>query len=128
MAKGRDKHKAHEAAVSALGRGIARRAKSACELCESGGSLKVFEVAGGPETPDEEWAVMLCERCAEVHTEKRRHDAGELRFLEGVIWSELQPVQIAAVRITRRLAAGGAEWAKDTLDGLYLDEDLEALI
>ena len=128
MARGHDRHKEHQAALAALGRGLARRAKSACELCESGGSLRVYEVPGGPSEPEEDWAVMLCERCGEVHTERRRHEASSLRFLEGVIWSEVQPVQISAVRITRRLAAAGTEWAGDALDGLYLDEALEALI
>lgn len=127
MARGHDRHKAHQAAVAALGRGLARRCRSCCELCGEGGSLKVYEVDGGPAEPEEDWAVMLCERCGEVHTERRRHDADSLRFLETAVWSEIRPAQIAAVRITRRLAGDGSEWARDCLEGLYLDEAVEAL-
>ena len=128
MAKGHDKYRAHQAALAALGRGLARRCRSCCELCGEGGSLRVYEIPGGPAEPEEDWAVMLCGRCGEVHTGARRHDAEGLRFLETAIWSEVQPAQIAAVRITRGLAEAGVEWARDCLDGLYLDEAIEALL
>jgi hypothetical protein len=128
MARGHDRHREHQQALAALGRGLARRCGSACELCAEKGSLKVIEVEGGPEEPEEDWAVMLCERCQEVVTGARRHDAGSLRFLETAVWSEVRPVQIAAVRVTRGLAAAGVEWATDCLDGLYLDPEVEEII
>ncbi len=129
MAKGRHKHDAHQAALAALGRDLSRRARSACELCEDRTSLKVVEVAGAPEEPEVDWALMLCERCGlAVENSRRGPSAGELRFLEGSAWSEIRPVQITAVRLARRLADEDVGWARDLVDGLYLDEAVEALI
>ncbi len=129
MAKGRDKHDAHQAALAALGRDLSRRARSACELCEDRTSLKVVEVAGGPSDPEVDWALMLCERCIlAVEDNRRAPSANELRFVEGTAWSEIRPVQITAVRLARRLAADDVGWARDLLDGLYLDEAVEALL
>ena len=128
MARGRDRHQAKLAAVQALGRPLNRRARSRCELCEASTSLKVVEVEGNPhDAPHEDWALMLCDRCASL-MDARRLDPADLRFLETTVWSELQPAQILAVRIVRKLADEGTVWASDVLDGLYLDPDLEALI
>jgi hypothetical protein len=128
MAKGREKHKARQAALSSLGRGVSRRARSACELCGASGRLMVIEIAGGPEVPEEDWAALLCERCQDLVEDRRRHPEGDQRFLESAVWSEVQPAQIAAVRLVRGLAAAEVSWARDCLDSLYLDEALEALI
>ena len=121
MARGRDRHQAHKAAVAALGRNLSRRAKSCCELCGESGSLKVVEVAGGPEDPAEDWALMLCERCQDLD----RQDPASLRFLEGTMWSETVPAQVLAVRSLRKLAADEVVWATDALDGLWLDEAIQ---
>lgn len=126
MAKGRDKHQANVAAVAALGRNLSRRARNRCELCETSTSLKVVEVAGSPEEePTEEWALMLCERCEEAIGPKSQVDPNTLRFLETTMWSEVQPVQLTAVRLLRSLEAA---WAQQALEGLYLDPEVEALV
>lgn len=125
MAKGRDKHHAHRDAVTGLGRGLNRRAKSQCELCSDRTSLKVVEVDGSPfDEPDELWALMLCSRC-EGLVSGSEEPANTLRFLETAVWSELQPVQLQAVRLVR---AVDASWARDCTESLYLDPELEALI
>lgn len=129
MARGFQQHKKRKAAVAGLGRTLSRRARSACELCGDGGELTVVEVAPAPEEPDADAAVMLCPRCIRA-TEGGRGapPASELRFLEGAVWSEVVPAQVLAVRLTRRLAAGGAVWAADLLGGLYLDPAVEARV
>lgn len=125
MAKGRDKHQAHKQAVQALGRGLSRRAKSQCELCGERTSLKVVEVAGSPfSEPDEQWALMLCARC-EGLSAGQQEPANTLRFLETAVWSELQPVQLLAVRLVKGV---DASWARDCAEGLYLDPEIEALL
>lgn len=121
MARGRDRHEAHKQAVARLGRSLSRRAKSCCELCGESAPLKVVEVAGGPEEPDEDWALMLCERCRDLD----REDPADQRFLEGSMWSETVPAQVLAVRQLRKLAASEVVWAVDALDGLWLDEAIE---
>jgi len=131
MASRRDRHQAHLAAVAALGKTLARRAKSCCELCEASGRLSVTEVPGGPEDPSEDWALLVCERCASVATGEvarlrlRDDERDTLRFLTNAMWSEVRPAQIAAVRALRGL---DVPWATEALEGLWLDEAVEALI
>ncbi len=125
MAKGRDKHKAKKDAVNALGRGLNRRAKSHCELCAESTSLKVVEVEGSPfEEPDEQWALMICDRCEGLMNGKDE-PANTLRFLETAVWSEVQPVQVQAVRLIKLV---DASWAQDCAESLYLDPEIEALV
>lgn len=124
MAKGRDKHTAHQAAVAALGKNLSRRARSRCELCEDSGKLTVVEVAGGPDDPSEDWAALICDRCIDLVAGKKV-DVSALRFLESAMWSELRPVQILAVRALRSVDAA---WAREANDGLYLDPEVEELL
>lgn len=128
MARGRDRHQAHQQALAGLGRVLSRRAGSSCELCGEGAGLRPFEVEGGPSEPDPDWAVLACERCREAMGPKGRWSAGELRFLETAVWSDVVPAQLAAVRLARRVAEAGEGWARDTLDGLYLDPSVEELL
>jgi len=127
MASRRDRHHAHKAALQALGKGLSRRARSRCELCEAAGErLQVTEVTGSPEEePGEDWALLLCDRCRELTDKGPDRDLDTLRFLTTAMWSEVQPVQVAAVRLLRRL---DVPWATEGLDGLWLDEEQEARI
>ncbi|MBN2801081.1 MAG: phnA protein [Deltaproteobacteria bacterium] len=127
MARGHDLHQERLAAINALGRSLSRRARSRCELCEDSTGLQVVEVAPVFEEPDEDRALMLCERCRGLEKAKRL-DPTELRFLEGVAWSEVLPVQLTAIRVLRRLAADEVSWARDTLDGLWLPEEITELL
>ena len=125
MARGRDRHDARQAALSSLGKDLSRRARNACELCEVRTSLQVVEVVGGPDEPTGDWALMLCVRCREATGPKSRVDPNELRFRETSMWSEVRPVQIEAVRLLRRL---DTPWAREALESLYLDPDVEDLL
>ena len=58
---------------------------------------------------------------------KRLGDLERLRCLETAIWSEVAPVQIAAVRLLRRVAAE-ADWAQRALDGHWLDDEMAARV
>ena len=127
MARGRDKHAAHVAAVAALGRTLSRRAKNRCELCEASTSLKVIEVAPTEEEPTVERAVLICGTCESALAGKKV-DSNAFRFLEGVVWSEVLPVQLSAVRLLQRFADEGAAWARECLDGLFLDPEVESLV
>jgi protein PhnA len=122
MARGQEQYKQRQAAIAALGRPLSRRARSRCELCESSGTrLFPFEVEPIPEEPDPDHAVMLCERCIQGVT-----GANEWRFLETSAWSEVAPIQVVAIRMTRRLADEHAcDWASDLLGMLYLPPEVE---
>jgi protein PhnA len=126
MARGHEQHKQRQEAIAALGRPLSRRARSRCELCEASGTrLTPFEVAPIPEEPDPDRALMLCDRCL-AGALGGRLDANEWRFLETSAWSELPPVQVQAVRLTRRLLDElRADWAHDLLEMLYLPPEVE---
>lgn len=129
MARGRERHQARQAAVAGLGRQLSRRARSGCELCGTSTSLSVIEIEPvDPEEPLPERAAMLCARCAGLVGGDRPREVAPLRFLEESVWAEVLPVQLAAVRLTRSLAADGVDWAITTLDGLYLDPEVESLL
>ncbi len=130
MARRRDAHQAHKAEVAGLGRGLSRRARNVCELCSGGPPLAVVEVEPVFERPDPERAALLCESCRGVLETKAKYklDDTALRFLEEVCWSEVVPVQLTAVRLLRRLSSEDVVWARDCLDGIYLDEAVEALL
>ena len=125
MARGLDKHQERQAAISALGKTISRRAGSKCELCAGDLDCKVVEVPPIGEEPDDEAAILACSRCRELLESRRLpRDASDYRFLEGAAWADPLPVKVAAVTQLRRLAAGGVGWATECLDGLWLPEDV----
>lgn len=127
MARGYDQHYGRKLSAASLGRSLARRAGNACGLCRTATSLQVIEVPPLPEEPEVDSAVMLCARCAEVVTsERNKISPDELRFLGESVWSDIEPVQIVAVRVLRRLSEREVLWARDLLDGLYLSPEVEA--
>ena len=126
MARRLDKHNAQKAALNALGTALNRRSKSKCELCLNSASLQAVEIPPVPEQPSIEAAIFCCENCLPLtDSQKRLPDHSTLRFLETAVWSEVRPVQIAAVRALRRLK-NDADWAADALENLYLDPEIEA--
>lgn len=111
-----------------MGRSLGRRSHSRCELCGERTSLEIVEVPPLPEDPDEDHAIMVCARCAPAVEGGRLHgDRDGWRFLCEAIWSDVLPVQIVAVRTARRLAEEeGLDWAIMALEGLYLDDAVQA--
>lgn len=124
MARGRDQHHARQAAIAGLGRTLTRRANSSCELCGQRETLRVIEVPPFPEHPNEEAAILACE-CCRLQFEAKAPNPEQLRFLEASVWSETIPVQIASVLLLRRLAISDVDWAKDCLEGIWLDENIQ---
>ncbi len=116
---------ARREALSALGRNLARRARSNCELCEASGvRLDPLEVPPLPEEPELEHTVLICERCTAA-LDGGSMAAEEWRVLETVMWSEVPAVQVCAVRLLRALAEE-TPWAREALEGLYRDPEVEA--
>ena len=123
MASGRDAHRAAQQAVASLGKALSRRARSGCELCGESVGCRPLLVPPAPEDPDIEHAILACERCREALTGKRRPGSdADYRFLETVMWSDVAPAQVAAVRLLRALAADGVQWAAAANEGLWLDD------
>jgi protein PhnA len=125
MARGYEQHKQRQEAIALLGRPLARRSRSRCELCEAGQvRLVPFEVAPFPEEPDPDRAAMLCETCL-AGAVGGRLDPLAWRHLERACWAEVPAVQVLAVRLLRRLAAERVGWATAALEGLYLEPEVE---
>lgn len=129
MAKGREEHDARAAVLNSFGKDLARRAKSRCELCENGGlKLSIFEVPPVPREPDPGRCLLLCEACAGAAADHGKFQSGDQwRFLAEQAWNENPMVQVMAVRLLRRLSKN-QDWAREAIDGLFLDEDVEILI
>ncbi|MBO86901.1 MAG: phnA protein [Deltaproteobacteria bacterium] len=129
MARGREEHQARLAAVAGLGRVLSRRARSSCELCGEGGTLRVLEVPPVLDTPDVERAGLFCDRCRDLlDGGLMRADPQTVRFLAETVWSDVLPVKLTAVRMLRSLAAAGVPWAGEANENLWLDEDVESLL
>lgn len=92
--------------------------------------LRVIEIAPTGDHPSEEAAILACADCRELidGKPKKLPPSDTLRFLETAVWSEVTPAQIAAVRLARRLASESVSWAVDLLDGLWLDDEVAALV
>lgn len=126
MARGKEEYAARMNVLSGFGKDLARRAKSRCELCSAAGEkLSVYEVPPERPVPEFERCVLLCSRCEEAFRDPRKFEGGDQwRCLGEAAWSALAPVQVLAVRLLQRLGTS-EDWAREALDGLYLDEEVE---
>lgn len=130
MAKGFEANRYHQEALARLGKPLARRAGSRCELCEAGGiPLAPFEVPPAPEEPDLDHTIFACEECSRgLSRPDRLAPAPRWRPLAETAWSGVPAVQVCAVRLLRALASKGESWAADALDQLQLEPEIEAWI
>ncbi len=115
---GKDRDRAKREALQALGRALARRARSRCELCEGGDALSPVLMERQAE-PSLEETLLLCARCASALRGGRVDDPDALRFLEAAIWSDAPLVQAAAVKMAQRV---DRPWAREALEALWLDD------
>lgn len=124
MAKGLEKHKEREQALSLFGKDLARRAKSRCEICSvSGEKLFIYEVAPEPNEPDFDKCILICETCRDQLENPKRFDPNHWRCVEQSIWSEVPAVQVVSVRVLKKLSETEA-WATALLDDAYLDPEI----
>lgn len=125
MSKGYQKNKDRLDQVALLGKTLIRRAKKRCELCEAQGkSMAVVEVEPAPAVPDADHAVMICTDCQNILNQEKP-DPKQARFLETAVWNETPAVQVTAIRLCRKLADSGVEWARELLDTVYISPDAE---
>ncbi len=131
MAKGYARNRERQEALTGLGKELARRARSHCELCDASGTrLNAWEVAPIAAEADVERTLLLCDRCmAELEQlQGRRWQVSEhWRSLSYGLWSQTPAAQVMSVRILQKLAEQ-APWAADMLETAYLDEAVEAWV
>lgn len=126
MGKGYETHQARVAALQALGKDLARRAKSKCELTGAAGvPLRPYEVPPVAEEPDLERTLLLCEACHEVLEQPKRLAGRSWQGLAEVVWSEMPAVQVVAWRMLQCLAMR-EDWAREVMEEVFLDPEVEA--
>ena len=125
MAKGLLKHQERQGALSLLGKDLARRAKSKCELCEASGvPLSIYEVEPVPGEPDYDRCLMLCETCKTQLDQPRRLETNHWRCLTKSIWSPIPAVQVVSLRLLKQLSEK-QDWAMEALEHAYVEPDIE---
>lgn len=126
MAKGYELHQARMTALQAMGKDLARRAKSKCELTgASGVPLRPYEVPPVPAEPDFDRTLLLCEACHAVLERPDTLSGRGWQVLSEAVWSENPTVQVLAWRMLKRLAKK-EDWAREVIEEAYLDEEVEA--
>lgn len=97
------------------------RSGNKCELCESTGHLNVYDVppAAANEADKE---VYICDTCLAQIEKREELDGNHWQCLTTSMWSEFSAVQVVAWRMLNRFR--NESWAADSLDMLYLDDEL----
>jgi len=126
MGKGYETHQTRLLALQGIGKDLARRAKSKCELTGTSGiPLKPYEVPPVGDEPDVNRTLLLSEACHEVLNHPDRLKGREWQCLAEIVWSELPATQVVAWRLLQHLAKREA-WAREALERVFLDEEVEA--
>lgn len=126
MGKAYDIHQARVMALLSLGKDLARRAKSKCELTGAAGvKLLPYEIPPVSAEPDLARTLLVSEACHEVLDHPQRLAGRQWNCLAGVVWSENPAVQVVAWRMLKRLAQR-EDWAREVIEEVFLDPDVEA--
>ena len=112
MAKGQQKHQAYLDALNLLGKDLARRAKSKCELSEEAGSLVTYDLEGSDCEPNLDH-VLLVSPQVQQYLDGGKFEAESVRYLENVVWSTEPAIRRAAIKLLERIEA---PWAHDAID------------
>ena len=125
MARGYELHQARMMALQGMGKDLARRAKSRCEITGAAGlKLWPYEVPPVGAEPDIERTILVSEACLEMLDHPNRLRGREWQCLAEAVWSDNPAVQVTAWRMLRELAKR-EDWAREALDNVFLDPEIE---
>ena len=125
MANGYEQNQERIRALSVLGKDLARRARSKCELTQASGvPLRLFEAPPIQSDPDISHVLFLCEDALEQIENPSKLRPDEWRHLADLVWTDLPVVQVMALRILQYLSPNHP-WATEILDNVQLDPDVE---
>jgi protein PhnA len=126
MGKGYETHQARVLALQGIGKDLARRAKSKCELTGAAGvALRPYEVPPVAVDPDLERTLLVSEACIEALENPERLKGREWQCLAETVWSEQAATQVVAWRMLSHLAKT-EDWAREVIEEVFLDEEVEA--
>jgi len=125
MGKGYETHQARVSALQNLGKDLARRAKSKCELTGAAGvPLRPYEVPPVTAEPDLDRTLLLSETCHEVLERPQKLAGRRWQCLAETIWSEMPAVQVVSWRMLSHLAKS-EDWAREVIEEVFLDPEVE---
>jgi len=124
MAKGHELHQARAMALQSLGKDLARRAKSKCELTGEGGvRLHPYEIPPVGDEPSLDRTILVSDVCLEALNRPKTLGGQQWRCLAETIWSENPAVQVVAWRMLQELVKR-EDWARETLEDVFLDSEV----
>jgi protein PhnA len=125
MSKGYEQHQARNMALQSMGKDLARRAKSRCELSGAAGvPLRAYEVPPVSDEPDFSRTLLISEECHEMLEHPKRLAGRHWQFLAEAVWSDFPAVQVVAWRMLDELAKR-EDWAREVIEELFLDPEVE---
>ncbi len=125
MGKGYEAHQEQQAALQALGKDLARRAKSKCELTGVAGiPLRAYQVPPVSSEPQLDRTLLLSEICHEVLKRPEHLSGRQWQCLTEMVWCEMPALQVTAWRMLRELAKR-EDWAREALEDVFLDPEVE---
>lgn len=101
---------------------LSERSGNQCELCQSTHELAIYEVP--PVQADADACILACHVCRAQLLGEQPLDKNHWRCLSESMWSSTPAVQVVAYRQLQALSA--EPWAQDSLDMLYLEDDIKA--
>ncbi len=126
MAKGYELHQARMMALQGMGKDLARRAKSRCEITGAAGvPLWPYEVPPVGADPEIDRTLLLSAECIDMLDHPNRLAGRSWHCLAEAVWSEMPAVQVVAWRMLSELAKR-EDWAREVLDEVFLDSEVEA--
>jgi len=125
MARGYELHQLRMMALQGMGKDLARRAKSRCEITGAAGvKLWPYEVPPVGAEPDIERTILVSEECLDMLEHPQRLSGRKWQCLSEAVWSDLPAVQVTAWRMLRELAKR-EDWAREALEEVFLDPEIE---
>jgi protein PhnA len=125
MAKGYELHQARMMALQGIGKDLARRAKSKCEITGAAGvPLVAYEVPPVAAEPELDRTLLVSHDCLEMLQHPKRLAGRGWQHLAEAVWSEMPAVQVVAWRMLSELAKR-EDWAREVLEEVFLDPEVE---
>ncbi|MBS9777833.1 MAG: PhnA domain-containing protein [Gammaproteobacteria bacterium] len=100
---------------------LSARSNNQCELCNCSENLSVYEVP--PVEANADKCIFACEACKSQLSGDAEVDVNHWRCLSESMWSTVPAVQVVAYRQLQSLSS--EPWAQDSLDMLYLEDDVK---
>lgn len=100
---------------------LLNRSEGKCELCGSADNLDVYEVPPQLQS-DENDSILICGKCLAQIEKKEEPDSNHWQCLSTSMWSEVPGVKVVTWRLLNRFR--GESWAADSLDMMYLDDEM----